>query len=178
MNKNGFKDKIKKWVDSDLIKRIIYAFGVLMIAAIIFQAGIFVGFRRVSFGRDWSKNYERNFGPIQHGLGMMGGTYDTLPNAHGVIGNIINIELPTMIVSGQNGVEKVVLIKEDTIIHLMRENISKDKLALGDDVVILGDPNSQGQIEAKLIRVMQVSLTNTTSTNNTISSTGTVSTNK
>ncbi|TSC53659.1 MAG: hypothetical protein LiPW39_149, partial [Parcubacteria group bacterium LiPW_39] len=55
----------------------------------------------------------------------------------------------------QGDVEKIILISEKTTIEKGRETIKKEELKAGDRVVIIGSPNEQGQIEAKLIRVFR-----------------------
>ncbi len=76
------------------------------------------------------------------------------PNAHGTVGKIIKIELPTIIVQDKDETEKVVLIKDDTSIRSGKTDITKNDLKVDDFIVVIGSPNTQGQIEAKLVRIM------------------------
>ena len=46
----------------------------------------------------------------------------------------------------------------DTQVEDMRSKIANTDLKLNDFVVVIGEPNSQGQIEAKFIRVMPVGM--------------------
>ena len=153
--KNKITDLFKKVFQSKNFKNIIYVFGFILGMAIIFQAGVSVGIHKASFGRDWKEGYSRNFGPIElrpmfGGVDMM----ENLPNAHGSIGKIIKIELPSVVVEDADKTEKVILIKDDTIIREMRDSIDKNNLKINDFVVVIGSPNQAGQIEAKLIRVL------------------------
>ena len=154
MSKLEIKKTIKDIFTSKVFKVTIYFLGIIIIASFIFQAGVFVGFHKASFGRDWGENYSKNFGPKHRN--PIGGALapDVFPNAHGAIGKIIRIELPTITVSDKDGLEKSILITDDTDIHLMRGDVSPDKLALDNYIVVIGSPNSQGQIEAKLIRIL------------------------
>ena len=62
--------------------------------------------------------------------------------------------------------EKVVLVKKDTNIQEMRQELKAENLKIDDFVIIIGNPNPQGQIEAKFIRVMpHPELLNNTTTN-------------
>ena len=79
---------------------------------------------------------------------------ENFPNAHGAIGKIIKIELPTLIVQDKDSTEKVILTANDTQIQRMRENITANDLKINDFLVVIGSPNEQGQIEAKLIRLV------------------------
>lgn len=159
------KNKIKKILESKNFRAVIYTIGVLLIIFLIFQAGMIVGFRKASFGRDWGDNYAMNFGGPQRGskvMGMMGGEFGdfgNLPNAHGTIGKIIKIELPTIIVlDEQDNTEKVVVLSDQTEIRKVRDSIIKDELKIDDHIVVIGAPNSSGQIEARLIRFLPAPL--------------------
>ena len=141
-----FKEDVKKMFESKKVLVIMCLIGVLIIFAGIFNAGETIGFHRASFRCNWGSNYERNFG-------MMRG-FGSLPNANGSVGKIIKVELPTIIVQDRDGLEKVILIGNDTVIRLIMQNVTPDNLKANDSVVVIGSPNAQGQIEAKLIRIM------------------------
>ena len=145
-------EDIKKVFESKVSTKILIIIGIAIVAMLIFSAGIFVGFHKAGFGRDWGENYERNFG-MRSG-GMMFGR-DNFPNSHGAVGKILKIESPTIIVQDtKDNTEKIILIKDDTRIQKMMTNITANDLVVNDYIVVIGSPNSQGQIEAKLIRVM------------------------
>lgn len=153
----NIKESIKKVFESKKVFVVLSIFGVLVVASLIFQAGVFVGFHKASFGRDWGENYGRNFGMMRGERDFFkGGMMNpkNFPNANGAVGKIIKVELPTVIVQDKDGTEKVVLIKDDTSIRSIKEDITKDKLKIDDFIVVIGSPNAQGQIEAKLIRLM------------------------
>ena len=109
-------EKIKNFLSSTsfgnlkLSNKFLYIIGSIVIAILIFSAGVSVGFHKASFGRAWGDNYERNFGMMKE-RPVFG--KDNFPNAHGTIGKIIKIELPTIIVQDKDGIEKVVLIKDN-----------------------------------------------------------------
>ena len=145
-------EKIKKIFESKILVGVLYGIGIVVIVLLIFSAGVSVGFRKASFGRAWGDNYERNFG--MQSMPPFGLGENDFQNAHGALGKIIKIELPTIIVQDQDKTEKVVLIKDDTKIQKMRDNISVDNLKVDDFIVVIGSPNAQGQIEAKFIRIM------------------------
>ena len=69
--------------------KILCGIGIVVIAFIIFYAGVTVGFHKATFGRAWAENYERNFGfGPDHSLSAI----NNFPNADGAIGKIIKIE--------------------------------------------------------------------------------------
>lgn len=155
-------NKIKNILKSKTFKTVIITLGVLAVVSFIFQAGQMMGFRKVSFGRDWGDNYAVNFGSPHMGPKMMGekfGDFGNLPNAGGAIGKIVKVELPTIVVLDEkDNTEKIVLIDDKTQIRMVRENITKDNLKIDEYVVIMGAPNSSGQIEARLIRILPAPL--------------------
>jgi len=162
MNNNEFKIKIKKVLESKKFKTFICILGILAIIFLAFQAGMIAGFRKASFGHDWGENYSQNFGFPNMGPGMMRGefgNFGNLPNAHGAIGKIIKVSLPTIIVLDEkDNTEKSVLIGEGTEIRKAKDSIDENQLKVDDHVVVIGSPNSSGQIEAKLIRFLPVPL--------------------
>lgn len=155
--------ELKKVLESKVFIKVLYTAGIILIAMAIFSAGISVGFHKASFGRAWGDNYYNNFGmghknEIGKGFKKMG-MMDYFPNAHGAVGKIIKIELPTIIVSDKDNTEKVVLIKDDTKIQRMREeNLTTKDLTVDSFIVVIGSPNDKGQIEAKLIRIMPMDI--------------------
>lgn len=142
-----------KIFQSKALKITLLAIIVFIILLLVFQAGVFVGLRKAGFSYKWGENYHRNFGGPRGGfmgIPMMDKEY---LNPHGTFGKIIKIELPTIIIQSQNEAEKTIFIKDDTAIRRLNETIKSADLKVGDQVVVIGEPNEQGQIEAKLIRV-------------------------
>jgi hypothetical protein len=148
-------EKIKKVFESKTSFRILCGIGIIIAILLIFSAGVTVGFHKASFGRAWGDNYERNFGMMSN-RPVFGD--DNFPNAHGAIGKIIKIESPTLIVQDNDNTEKVILISNDTKIQQGRTNVALTDLKIDDFIVVIGTPNTQGQIEAKLIRIMPLGM--------------------
>lgn len=158
MEENEKIKKVKNFFKSENFKIIIYVVGILAVAILIFQAGMIAGFKKASFDRNWGDNYERNFGsPHRNPKIKMGGFGDfgNLPNANGAIGKIIKTDLPNVIVmDDKDMIEKVIIIGDDTKIIKMREDLEKEDLKIDDFIIVIGSPNEEGQIQAKLIRLM------------------------
>jgi hypothetical protein len=145
--------KIKR----DVLKLIIVGLICLVVVVLIFGAGVFVGGMKAKFSYSWAESYHKNFaGPP----GGFFGDWRKFPpppgefiEGHGTFGEIIKINNSDFVIKGQDNVEKIILIKEDTIIEKGRETVKKDELKVGNYIVVIGSPNEQGQIEAKLIRL-------------------------
>lgn len=151
--------KIKDFFQSKLFKKILMGLGCFILIFLIFQAGMFVGYKRAGFSYKFGENYHKMFGgpppsqmfPVKmFPKDLRRGNF---MDSHGTIGKIIKINLPTFVIEDSYKVEKVVLIKEDTTIMHLREAIKATDLKVDDSVVIIGAPNDQAQIEAKLIRI-------------------------
>lgn len=144
-------EKILRFFESKILVSILYGIGIVIVVILIFSAGVSVGFHKASFGRAWGDNYEKNFGITPPHFGLDEGNF---PNANGAIGKVIKKELPTIIVQDKDNTEKVILIKSDTKIEKMRNEVAATDLAIDDFVVVIGSPDTEGQIEAKFIRIM------------------------
>lgn len=155
--KEEIKTIMKSVSDSKKVKSMIIVIACFAVAALIFQAGEIVGFKKASFGKHWGENYEKNFGMVKYNR-MMGGMPDRLPNAHGAIGRVVKIELPNIIVTDKGGVEKVVVLDDDVLIKKGQDSVLTKDIAVNDFVVVIGSPNEKGQINARLIRIMPVPL--------------------
>ncbi len=141
---------------SPRVKIILGVVGALVILLITFQLGIFVGMRKGLFVSRWGENYQRNF--VDGGRGERGEFMNNMMGrgfkSHGAIAKIIKIELPNITVAGGNDAEKVLVVDSKTVIQRFKETIQPTDLKVGDNIVAIGAPNSNGQIEVKLIRVL------------------------
>lgn len=128
--------------------------GVIIVILGIFQAGVFVGFHRAGFSYHMGENYYRAFGDNERGEGggMMGDR--GFPNAHGAVGRIIKISIPTMSVLGPDNIEKIITMSDDTKVRYLRDATTILSLKQDDYVVVIGSPNDEGEIVARFIRIL------------------------
>jgi hypothetical protein len=149
--------KIRDFMHTTKFTKILIGVGCLIIALIIFQAGMAVGLRKASFSYGMGNVYFRQtFGEPKGGPRMMIGGFfgEDFASGHGAAGRIIKINLPNVVVLGPDNIEKTVTIKDDTQIVRFREKITAADLKTDDNIVVIGVPNSSSQVEAKLVRVM------------------------
>ncbi len=154
---NKIYEDIKKVFESKTSFRILCVIGIVLVALLIFAAGVTVGFHKADFGRAWEENYDQNFGMGHRAdAGPVGqtGIMDYFPTAHGATGKIIKIELPNIIVQDKDNTEKTVSIGSDTTIQEGRTTAVATDLKVDDFVVSIGTPDNNGVIEAKFIRVI------------------------
>ena len=153
------KKNIRKVFESKSLFAILLILGILIVASLIFSLGMIIGFHKANFEHDWEEHYEANFGMGYRNGSMMGGLdsagmMNNFPNAHGAIGKIIKIELPNIIVEDKDNTEKVISTTDDTNIQTGKMAITTADLKLDDYVIVIGNPDDKGVIEAKLIRVI------------------------
>src|SRR3989344_7994889 len=152
--------ELNKMSDFIKSKTAIFIIVILFVIAIIvtsFSLGVSVGYRKARFSYAWGENYHRNFGGPRGGF-LMGFTKDFMGSdfieAHGAFGSIISIGDSELVIKGKDEVEKIIAVNEKTDIRRFRDAISIKDLVSDEYVVVIGDPNDQGRIDAKFIRVM------------------------
>jgi hypothetical protein len=146
-----------KKINRDVLKWIITGLAGFVIIVLIFGAGIFVGGMKARFSYRWAESYHKNFAGPRAGFF---GDWQKLPlppddfiESHGTFGEIIKINDSDFVIKGQGDVEKVIIITKDTVIKKGMTTIKTEELKVGNQVVVIGSPNEEGQIEAKLIRL-------------------------
>ena len=147
-----------KLSQSKLLKRTAIVLGLLIIILASFGVGVFVGYNKARFSYAWSDYYDRNFGrpPLNDGPLPPGGfgfsPNDNFVSGHGTSGSIISVGSSSIAVSGNDGIERTVLLSTSTIVREHRGDIRFGDLRVGEPVVVIGSTNNQGQIEARFIR--------------------------
>ena len=152
----NFSHTISGFFESPIARRVLLAVITLCIAILIFAAGIAVGVRKTEFRHQFSDNYERNFGAFErHGKGMLPPLPgENFPNAHGAVGKIISVSLPTFIVDSPDGTEKVIHVSDTTHIRTIDGDGTSANIIPENVAVVVGEPNTNGQIDATFIRVL------------------------
>lgn len=165
MTNNIEEKKEDKKIDHDVLKKVIIGLVCFVILIGIFFVGILVGETKARFSYRWAENYHQNFGGPRQGF--MGDTRNLpRPNdfiaGHGTFGEILKInpsadsrQAGDFIIKGQNDMEKLIMVNNKTVIQNGKMNISFQDLNTGDQALVIGSPNDQGQIEGKLIRIFE-----------------------
>lgn len=140
------------FIQSKALRRIIIGLLSVIVALVIFRAGMMVGFRQAGFSSRWGQNYFQNFGgpnDFERGMPNHG-----LLEAHGSLGTVIKIDPTDIVVQGRDGIEKIILVSDSTMIRRDNDMLKLGDLHPNDTVIVIGSPNENGQIEAQLIRVL------------------------
>lgn len=153
-----------KWVNSPKHYSVILGLGIVIVALVVFQAGIAVGYHKATFGDRMGKEYYRAFDKRgadgKRDFKMMKGK-ERMPAGFGAAGKVVKIEGSRIVIEEKDNTEKFVEITEQTMIRKFKEEITKDKIAVDDFAVIIGEPNTDGVIIAKLIRLLPAPEANT-----------------
>lgn len=149
------KNNKKFFQNGDALKWIIIGLAGFVVLVLVFGAGIKVGTIKAKYSYRWAENYHKNFAGPRGGFlsDWRNSPRGEFINAHGIFGSIIKIDGDTIIMKGKDDVERTIFVSEKTIIQRGRETDILSDLKIDDRVVIIGSPNEQGQIEAKLMRV-------------------------
>ena len=147
---------INKFIHSSLFHAILAGIGAVIVLLLVFGAGVAVGLQKASFSYRWGENYQRNFGGPRGGFLGMPMDRDFI-NGHGIAGSVLKIDGATLVIKGEDNVERTIVTSDKTIVRNRDETVQAADLKVDDRVVVIGSPNSQGQIEAKFIRVLPAS---------------------
>jgi hypothetical protein len=163
-NKPGLQ--MGKYSDNQKFKHAIKGVLALVIVVIIFFAGMVVGriqgrfsynhISRVSMMNqgELNNNSMMNTPRAYNTPGILGqGNQETMPNSNGIKGTITSVGNNQIVVKGDNGVSENITITAETIIKNQTQDLKISDLKSGQNVTIIGDPDSQGGISAKFIGI-------------------------
>jgi hypothetical protein len=145
---------IDKFLTSKLFKGIMVGLSALVILLVGFGLGMAVGIKKSEFSYRWQQNR-----PMMGLPGQDGGFFRQLDgrdfmNSHGIIGQISDINGTVLTIKDRDNTEKSVLTDDKTAIETAGKPAKISDLRAGDTVVVIGDPDDKGEIQAKLIRTM------------------------
>jgi hypothetical protein len=142
---------LKEFVRSRQFTAVIIALGLVITLLIVLRLGIAIGYQRAIFASRFGEQYQNNFvGPRRTPPGFGGPMMD----AHGGFGEILKIDSNLITVRDQDGTEKSILSSTSTTIREFSNTLSLSDLKVGENIAVIGEPNSSGQVDARLIRVI------------------------
>jgi len=141
--------KFREFIKSKTFRLGAAAFGGVILLAVVFAAGVFVGLDKARFSYSWGENYLRNFS----GRGKFISDKDYM-DAHGSSGQVLTVDGPNVTIRNRAGTEVNIATDSQTILRNVRMQIPLSDLKVNDFIAVIGSPNSSGQIQAKLIRIL------------------------
>ncbi|HTY39736.1 MAG TPA: hypothetical protein VMC43_01435 [Candidatus Paceibacterota bacterium] len=144
----------KSIAQSKNFKTILWLIGAAVVVLVIFEAGEFVGYREAEFSYRWGESYYRGFGGHRNGPPAASDLGGDFMMGHGLFGSVIKASSSSLVMQTRDNTEEVVLISSSTAIRRFRDAIAPADLQPSDYIVVIGTPNTAGQVEARLIRVL------------------------
>jgi hypothetical protein len=141
-------------------KTLLWILSGLLVVLITFGLGIAVGYRRAIFSSEFGAQYYHGMYGDPFGRPIMSDITSGPPTMHGVAGVVIDVGSSTIFVQDPSGNEASVFIASGTPIREMNEEILPGDIVVGDGVTVIGDPDTNGQVEARFIRVFETTSTN------------------
>jgi uncharacterized membrane protein len=148
---------MSNFLESKVVRTILWILGGLIVLVVVFGLGIAVGYDRAGFAAGFDQNYYQNFYGASPG-GSIGSIAPPMPAPaaiHGVVGMVIDLGTSTISVKDQQNNEQSVAISSGTDIRSGDSNITIGNVAIGDQIAVIGEPNSVGQIDARFIRILR-----------------------
>ena len=143
---------MKDFFQSKVVRTVAWIIFGMVVLLVVFQLGVWVGFRKANFSFRWAENYHRTFGGPRGGFfGIFTG--GQFLSGHGVAGTVAKVDNSSLVVTGSDGVESLVKISTATLIRQGGATITLSGIQPGDSVVVIGTPADDGTIDAKIIRV-------------------------
>jgi len=140
------------FLQSKKFRTFLLAIAALIALLLIFQLGVYIGLRKADFSYRWGENYHRNFGGPKSGFLPEIEGRDFVAG-HGTAGLVIKIDGNTLVVKGPAEAEKTVIVTPQTKIQRGHSSLTINNIVTDDLIVVIGSPQDNGTIEAKLIRI-------------------------
>jgi uncharacterized membrane protein len=145
---------MSNFLESKKVRVVLWILGGLIVLFVVFGLGITVGYDRAGFAAGFDQNYYQNFYGASPG-GSIGMMAPPMPVAiHGVVGTVIDLGTSTISVKDQQNNEQSVEVSPGTDIRNGNGNIMIGDMVVGDIIAVIGEPNNQGQIAARFIRII------------------------
>jgi Domain of unknown function (DUF5666) len=144
---------MSNFLESKKVRAVLWILGGLIVLCLVFGLGIAVGYGRAGFAAGFDRNYYRNFYGASPSA-PMGFTAGTVPVAsHGIVGTVIDIGSSTISVEDGKNNEQSIVVSSATVIREENNTIQIGVINVGDQITVIGEPNDQGQIAARFIRI-------------------------
>jgi len=151
---------LNNFLQSKTFRMVFLCIAFFIMFILVFKFGVMVGTQKAEFSFMWAEAYHKNFsGPETGFFGNLVAEKFTNPN--GCFGRIMQIMIfsksyTNLVVEDAGGIEKVIIVSDQTVIRKQSKNISASGLQVNDDIVTIGSPNPDGTMNAELIRVMSL----------------------
>ena len=148
---------MQKISSANVIKGVLIGLAALIVLILVFNLGLLVGYRKAFFSEHWGENYQRNFvGPWPLPPGFHPGDF---LNADSTAGTVLTVSGNTIVMKDDQNTERTVIVSATTTIREGDETVSISDIKPSDQIVIIGQPDSTGELQANFIRAFDASST-------------------
>jgi len=124
----------------------------LVSALVVFRIGMYVGYEQAEYSFHWGDQYHQMFGGPPKGFFGDFFTGD-FTDAHGLFGVVLGVKGNDIVLQDKDGTEKIATVTSETIIRHQTQAFPLERIVPQMNLVIIGEPELTGHIEAKMIRV-------------------------
>jgi hypothetical protein len=144
---------MKNFFEKKSYTKLLSILAVLLIAWIVFSAGMFVGYHKAAFSLDRDDLYRKGFGsPDSPFAPFMHGSDDV--NPHGAMGQIVSVNFPLLMIKSPGNAEQIIILSSSTTIRLLHGMASTSDIKAGQYAITVGEPNDKGEVQASFIRII------------------------
>jgi hypothetical protein len=153
------KETVVEFFRSKLFAGIVIGICIMLVVICIFEVGVIVGYHEADFSNRWSENYNKNFAQSNSFAGTMGIPDSHVPSPDGILGKIISASTDssgttTLVVSSPQKPEEKIIVDGNTVIRDHENTVTASSLTTGTYAVVIGAPNSDGELHASLVRIV------------------------
>lgn len=138
---------------SPVQRRIAISIIAVVAGLLILRLGMFIGHVQAALSLRAGDNYFRAIDG-RDARNTLFFVSNDMPSAHGAVGRVLSVSLPTFVVASPDNVEKTVVVSTGTVVRRFRDAIPATDIKPNDFTVVLGNPDGSGRIRAELVRIM------------------------
>ncbi len=144
----------RSWSQTAVYTTIFRIICYLFIILVVFWAGMLLGFRKANTAYHWGGAYQGAFGRTSSSSAFQDMLGFDFTNGDGAAGEVVAIQGEHLVVKTRDGIEKGITCTDDTHIRYRRTDVAFADVHVGDQVVVFGEPDATGNLNARLVRIM------------------------
>jgi hypothetical protein len=150
------KETVVEFFRSKLFAGIVIGICIMLVVICIFEVGVIVGYHEADFSNRWSENYNKNFAGFSNSMGIPD---EHIPSPDGILGEIVSATTDssgttTLVISSPQKPEEKIIVDGNTVIRDHEDTVTASSLTTGTYAVVIGAPNSDGELHASLVRIV------------------------
>lgn len=145
---------LKSFWSSPTQRKVAFAVIAIVAGLLILRLGMFIGHVQAALSLRAGDTYFRAIDG-RDARNTLFFVSNDMPSAHGAVGRVLSVSLPTFVVASPDNVEKTVVVSSGTAVRRFRDAVPATDIRPNEFIVVLGNPDGAGRIQADLVRIMQ-----------------------